>query len=870
MRKVLVFICALSIHLIVHAQLSEGGTPPSFLSPKLKSSADINGIQLRKININKLNRQDEKKGITNRYAIYENKSINIKEKGIHTQLNSGSLWQYKVTSENAYSLGIFFSEFYIPSGAKVFIYNSDYSTIYGAFTGNNNKSHKTLAIADFPDNELIIEYYQPDNADFEGELSLGKVGQAYKPGPLPNLKSTNDLHIDVNCEEGDRHQLEKHSVAKMTWVLGDYGYLCTGALINNSENDGTPYFLTANHCISSNTASQTLVTYYNYESTNCGGSESPGTSLSGSKLLTTSVASDVTLLLLDDKPPSSYYPYYAGFNYEDEDSVLYGVGIHHPAGKRKKISIDYDAIYSYPYEINWNDDNSSSPEHSHWQVYFDRGMTEGGSSGSPLFDSTKKIIGQLHGGGANYDFYGKLSTSWSHLQPHLDPTNSTGGKLNGYSPATNPPKSHFHSDFKWVCKDSPVKLKDGSLFSPKSWEWSFTPNSVTFHDGTSSESQNPVVSFLEPTGYTINLKVKNNYGSNLRFRQSYLKAGEDLQVSIFSSLDTLLCPSGFDSFSLIANGGEFQQWFIQDTLGMVSFDSTELQSKILNIRRNDSVSLDGNPSFSVELIGSHGNCSDTARLKFSVRGPVNDDISNATLLEIGESGPYTNQCATVQENEPNPKGGNCNSQINWCDCNVSDILIDNSVWFKFVAPTSGIIGINVPGFDNQIALYDAETAEDILSGDDTKYSIIAANDDYFGEDKDYSALIEKATVTPGKTYWLQVDGSACGANGYFNVELYPNDISTSTSLSLDEPTPIIVYPNFVNDKINISNNYFNGTIEISLINMEGKRVHAFPLENSTMGNTHTLEMPNILPNGIYLISVKGETNQFFQLITVYR
>ena len=64
---------------------------------------------------------------------------------------------------------------------------------------------------------------------------------------------------------------------------------------------------------------------------------------------------------------------------------------------------------------------------THWQIFWDRttngqSVTEGGSSGSPLFDENKRVIGQLHGGGTgnpncsdpdNDDaFYGKLSESW--------------------------------------------------------------------------------------------------------------------------------------------------------------------------------------------------------------------------------------------------------------------------------------------------------------------------------------------------------------------------------------------------------------------------------------------------------------------------
>ena len=124
--------------------------------------------------------------------------------------------------------------------------------------------------------------------------------------------------------------------------------------------------------------------------------------------------------------------------------------------------------------------------------------------------------------------------------------------------------------------------------------------------------------------------------------------------------------------------------------------------------------------------------------------PFNDNIENAYPLQLGQNGPFTNQGATVQNNEPNPPdpADACNTQHTWCQCNISDTILDNSVWFTFQGPETGTVGINVPGFDDQIAVYQADSYSDILSGDTSKYKILAANDDYFGQDSSYSALIE--------------------------------------------------------------------------------------------------------------------------------
>ena len=65
--------------------------------------------------------------------------------------------------------------------------------------------------------------------------------------------------------------------------------------------------------------------------------------------------------------------------------------------------------------------------------------TEGGSSGSGLWDENHYLIGQLYGGQANCsnsinDYYGKFSKSWAGLSSWLDPQNTGATVLSGYDP----------------------------------------------------------------------------------------------------------------------------------------------------------------------------------------------------------------------------------------------------------------------------------------------------------------------------------------------------------------------------------------------------------------------------------------------------
>jgi PKD repeat protein len=674
--------------------------------------------------------------------------------------------------------------------------------------------------------------------------------------------------------------LEKHAVAKMTFESGGFGALCSGALINNTKNNGTPYFLTAQHCISTETEAQSLVTYFNYEKSDCNSGVPVTRTLSGSSLKADDGPSDFALLLLDETPPGSYQPYYAGWNALSDDMVEMGTGVHHPGGDVKKVSVDYNQIISFPQTGTW-DDGSETPPDSHWLVIFDKGNTEGGSSGSPLFDENNRIVGQLHGSVEEiYKFYGKLSRSWTsgnfsfqQLKAWLDPDNTGTLIHDGYFPSDNVVDAHPYADFQNVCTGTPLQLSDGSLFAPETWTWSFSPASMNFTDGTNSSSQNPVVIFQEDTLYTVTLGVTNAISSDQQTRKNYIKAKNELLPEMRITSGNELCYEDFDSIYCFAQGADDFEWMLVGNREYILVDSSALQDDILLLYRNDTVTVDSNFTVRINLIGIHGSCSDTITNSITFYYPFNDDIENAYPVSLGLNGPFNNFCATVQPNESNPPEGSCNSQETWCGCEVSDIIIDNSVWFTFTGPESGIIAIDAPGFDNQIAIYDAGEAADIISGDDSKYTILAANDDYFGEEQDYSALIKGAIVEPDKLYWIQVDGSACGATGEFYMELFDHNLALGIDDNeLDDHTDkdkLFVYPNPASDHIFIENIPSSGNIVVKFTSLNGSKLfsqsdHVI----SRPGEKIKMDIPGGLSDGLYLLQVISSENIYQSTVSI--
>ncbi|KAF9974735.1 hypothetical protein BGZ73_001818 [Actinomortierella ambigua] len=116
-------------------------------------------------------------------------------------------------------------------------------------------------------------------------------------------------------------------------------------------------------------------------------------------------------------------------------------GIHHPGGDIMKVSFVLNG--SLP-KTCWSD--CGPDQQYHWQIpHWDRGTTEPGSSGSPLFDADKRIVGQLHGGTAScyntkgYDVYGGLHASFrvpprpkDRLSTYLDPEQTGTMFMDGY------------------------------------------------------------------------------------------------------------------------------------------------------------------------------------------------------------------------------------------------------------------------------------------------------------------------------------------------------------------------------------------------------------------------------------------------------
>ncbi len=435
----LVLLFAL-ISTLSQAQISHGGQPASWTQ---EITTDVIWETLEKPDLAPLHREDEMtdkhKDIPYRYGVDLSVDLSSSTNGVWTELENGDrIWQLGIKSEGALTLNFVLDAFEIPVGGQVFVYSPDRKQMLGSFTHENKSKINSLAIGLLKGDEAVIEYLEPAGVAGEGYIHISNIVHGYrsvlggnivseeKAGPYGNSGACN---INVNCPEGIPFDIQKRSVALI--VVGNNS-VCSGAMINTTSTEQLPYFLTANHCLpfSENTLNNWIF-IFNHETPDCEGTEDGPTNqtVSGSDLLASNDESDFALLELHDDVPASYNVCYSGWDATDALNVTNAYGIHHPSGDYKKICFEDDA----PFHANQGSFVNQVWFINQWEL----GVTEGGSSGSPLFNQSGNIIGQLAGGLAacsgtvnngQEDYYGRFGVSWDfssnndeQLEHWLDP-----------------------------------------------------------------------------------------------------------------------------------------------------------------------------------------------------------------------------------------------------------------------------------------------------------------------------------------------------------------------------------------------------------------------------------------------------------------
>ena len=380
---------------------------------------------------------------------------NITEKATSIQ-GSKQLFVYRFVQEQDNLVTFYFDELNCGNAGVLYLYTPDSKEIITL----SNINRKPYAVGPIKASEIILQFETcAECTDYS--ILLNEIGV------IPSLTekdiqdtgfgTSGSCEINVNCDQTEQIQHVKKGVARILLRKGVSQYWCSGSLVNNTRKNRDPLFLTADHCGQGASESDFAqwIFYFNYEAESCTTpiQEPNSNVIIGSTLLaaangTPYTTSDFKLLRLNENIPDDYDVVFNGWK-RTNTSPIDAYGIHHPNGDIKKISYASPNISSTTYGGSYENQLAM-----YWRLIWKEtqhgyGVTEGGSSGSPLFDKNGLIVGTLSGGTAscsqqyNPDYYGKISYHWNgsannqKLQPWLDPDNTGATSLTSLGDGTS-------------------------------------------------------------------------------------------------------------------------------------------------------------------------------------------------------------------------------------------------------------------------------------------------------------------------------------------------------------------------------------------------------------------------------------------------
>ncbi|MEL7220574.1 MAG: serine protease, partial [Bacteroidota bacterium] len=410
-------------------------------------------------------------------------NINFPHAAHKVKFRKGTIYRLELQSLSALGLQIGLSNFQLRKGEKIFIYNSDKTVIYGAFTDFNNSPNNKFLSRIVEGNRVTIEYFVPEQYVNPLNLLVSKVVHVFRSdiirsNRVEGFDDSGSCTVNASC-----YNYSRESKAVVMWSGSgpeeDFHSFCTGALINTATNGPKPaYMLSAAHCWEpyAYRYNEDFIAYFDYESSTC---ENPGVSpinaartIAGAHSRSVGhysifdVPTDYVLLELSTPPHFITDATYLGWDRSPEQNGTL-INISHPSHDIKKIALSgsnairANKLVGCQPGTYTNTDIESFVINS-WAV----GVTQKGSSGSPLINSEGRLIGVLSGGSSRCadspdadlcgdgsflsgpDHFARFDFAWSnpnskynfpiqYLHSYLDPHGLNPTSIDLYDP-TNP------------------------------------------------------------------------------------------------------------------------------------------------------------------------------------------------------------------------------------------------------------------------------------------------------------------------------------------------------------------------------------------------------------------------------------------------
>lgn len=357
--------------------------------------------------------------------------------------DAGFVWAMTVSSPGAQAIRLHFTGFSLPDNTEMYLLGPN-GQAHGPYVGkgrNKNGDFWTRSIVS--DTGTVVLRYTGDTPDDDRpkmSFTISDVGHIRGRRPRPQEKSHDSWPcsdnaacvVDVNCVNTGPAAPAEDAVAKMEWIDRIFINTCSGGLLADTDpSSQIPYFLTANHCLTSSNSS--LETFFNYTTDSCNGDcpdslvsggTPPPASTVGATVVATGSAGDFTLLTLNETPPAGAT--FLGWN-NSPIAYSHGASLH----RISNPNFGPQAYSEHTVDVNSVECNGWPRGQRIYSMDL-TGATMGGSSGSPVLNSAGEVVGQLSGAcgfnvddvcdsSNNWTVDGALEFYWDSVKDFLDP-----------------------------------------------------------------------------------------------------------------------------------------------------------------------------------------------------------------------------------------------------------------------------------------------------------------------------------------------------------------------------------------------------------------------------------------------------------------
>lgn len=415
----------------VNAQVDRGGQPLSWNIPQQiptttiwQALPEVDQIQLSEEDAIALNDKSTPIRFAKSFAV----NYDPITAGTWTNLPNGDrIWMIGVESADAFSIGVQFSNLFIPQGGTIYIYNESHTDYIGPLTSNENKLSQSFNLPPVKGSKIIIEYYEPFAYRGDGHFEISSASHGYRD--IHSMESVQNLECFVPLLNSSNTNLKNASSSVLMMIVDNGQRIATSTLVNNTANNGVPYVLTSQNALVGPPSTWTFL--FDVAGENCAGTNTLcwSKAICGAEVVATDSQHGTALVKLKDMPKTSWSAYYSGWNQGSFENVESLISIQNSMGLPQSVAQYSGEIWM---EI-WN--NKEVMSFDNWS----QGQSFKGATGSPVFDANMNIVGVYLGGNDDCaaigtEHFAALASSWDTYSEFLNPTNANINQLHGIYP----------------------------------------------------------------------------------------------------------------------------------------------------------------------------------------------------------------------------------------------------------------------------------------------------------------------------------------------------------------------------------------------------------------------------------------------------